>query len=349
MQNAGNCRATSSPSQARYTRRIVVPGSRQQAGQTLCIVIEPSDQNGQRWIFYVKEVERIDNPRRASLEPSVVPGPPTGETEIPHSDPEGEDHSSARDVKRARGEPEQDLSGEMLVPGADETLTPAEIPAVPFGAIPSSSTSIPISPGASSSSGVKRAYSESTALPSSPGVSSGSGVKRAHGDSIEEQPGTRTRISALIAGPHGTTTKFAAVMRSQMNGCPHCTLRLILSPKMVIEAKRKEMERIQQDEGVSCCHKGVHGKGRRGEDDQHITNKGTEEHPIAKARLVAREFNTGDKRGESFAGTPGLMAIRTMISRATTKCENGARRPIMLADVRTAFLFGDAVSTTEVR
>ena len=200
--------------------------------------------------FYVKEVERIDHSRRASLEPSVVPGPPTGETEIPLSDPEGEDHSSARDVKRARGEPEQDLSGEMLVPGADETLTPAEIPAVPFGAIPSSSTSIPISPGASSSSGVKRAYSESTALPNSPGVSSGSGVKRAHGDSIvnddEEQPGTRTRISPLIAGPHGKTTKFAAVMRSQMNGCPHGTLRLILSPKMVIEAKRKEMERFNR-------------------------------------------------------------------------------------------------------
>ena len=196
--------------------------------------------------FYVKEVERIDHSRRASLEPSVVPGPPTGETDIPRSDPEGEDHSSARDVKRARGEPEQDLSGEMLVPGADETLTPAEIPAVPFGAIPSSSTSIPISPGASSSSGVKRAYSESTALPNFPGVSTGSGVKRAHGDSIEEQPGTRTRISALIAGPHGTTTKFAAVMRSQMNGCPHGTLRLILSPKMVIEAKRKEMERFNR-------------------------------------------------------------------------------------------------------
>ena len=29
--------------------------------------------------FYEKEVERIDHPRRASLEPSVVPGPPTGE------------------------------------------------------------------------------------------------------------------------------------------------------------------------------------------------------------------------------------------------------------------------------
>ena len=61
--------------------------------------------------------------------------------------------------------------------------------------IPSSSTSTPISPRASSSSGVKRTYSESTALPNSPGVSSGSGVKRAHGESIvnddEEQPGTR--------------------------------------------------------------------------------------------------------------------------------------------------------------
>ena len=41
-----------------------------------------------------------------------------------------------------------------------------------------------------------------------------------------------------------------------------------------------------------------------------ITNKGTEEHPIAKARLVAREFNTRDKRGELFAGTPILMAMR---------------------------------------
>ena len=60
-----------------------------------------------------------------------------------------------------------------------------------------------------------------------------------------------------------------------------------------------------------------------------ITNKGTEEHPVAKARLVAREFNTGDKRGELFAGTPGLMAMRTVISRAMTRCEDGAKRSIM--------------------
>ena len=58
--------------------------------------------------------------------------------------------------------------------------------------------------------------------------------------------------------------------------------------------------------------------------------------------LVAREFNTGNKRGALFAGTPGLMAMRTAISRAITRCENGAKRSIMLADVKTAFLYGDA-------
>ena len=73
-----------------------------------------------------------------------------------------------------------------------------------------------------------------------------------------------------------------------------------------------------------------------------ITNKGTEENPIAKARLVAREFNTGDKRGELFAGTPGLMVMRTVISRAMTRREDGEKRSIMLADVKTAFLYGNA-------
>ena len=59
------------------------------------------------------------------------------------------------------------------------------------------------------------------------------------------------------------------------------------SQKMVIEAK--------QDEGASCCHKEIHGKGRRGKMlfiKWVIANTSTEEDPIAKARLVAREFNT---------------------------------------------------------
>ena len=51
---------------------------------------------------------------------------------------------------------------------------------------------------------------------------------------------------------------------------------------------------------------------------------------------------TGEKGGELFAGTPGLMAMRTVISQAMTKCEKGAKISIMLADVKTAFLYGDA-------
>ena len=36
------------------------------------------------------------------------------------------------------------------------------------------------------------------------------------------------------------------------------------------------------------------------------------------------------------------MAMRTVVSRAMTKCENGAKRSIMLPDVKAAFLYGDA-------
>ena len=196
---------------------------------------------------------------------------------------------------------------------------------------------------------LKRTYSESTALPNSPGVSSGSGVKRAHGDSIatdeEEQPGTRARMSNLIAGLHGVDVTEDDDISSG-DGIADEWLsswypETHMSQKMVLEAKRKEMERFKRmkvyrvvtresmerdDEGKMISIKWV------------ITNKGTEEHP--KASLVAHEFNTGDKRGELFVGTPGLMAMRTMISRAMTKCEKRAKRSVMLADVKTAFLFG---------
>ena len=76
--------------------------------------------------FYAREVERIDNPRRASLEPCAVPGPPTEEKRV--GMPSG-----------PVGEPEQDLSGEITVPSAHETLTTPEIPVLPYGALPSSS------------------------------------------------------------------------------------------------------------------------------------------------------------------------------------------------------------------
>ena len=100
--------------------------------------------------FYAKEVERSDCSRRFTVEPEVAHGVPPGETETA-------DHSSGREVKRPCGEPEQDLSEDIPIPSADETLNPPELQTSP-----SSSTSIPIPSGASSSSGVKRTFSEST-------------------------------------------------------------------------------------------------------------------------------------------------------------------------------------------
>ena len=55
----------------------------------------------QKMDFHAKEMGRIDHPRQVPFELTVAPEPSTEEKE-------GEDHSSSRDVKRARGEPDQD-------------------------------------------------------------------------------------------------------------------------------------------------------------------------------------------------------------------------------------------------
>ena len=114
-----------------------------------------------------------------------------------------------------------------------------------------------------------------------------------------------------------------------------------LSQQMVMEAKRKEMERFKRmkvNRVVTWEFMERDEEGKMVSIKWVVTNKGTEAHTIAKARLVAREFSTGDKRGELCAGSPGLMAMRTVISRVMTRCETGARGSIMQADVKTAFL-----------
>ena len=126
-------------------------------------------------------------------------------------------------------------------------------------------------------SSVKRACSESTALPNPPVVSSGSGLKRAHEKSTanddEEQPGTRARISTLIAGLHGVD---AAEDDEICNGdeVPDEWLsswypETHKSQKMVIEAKRKEMERFKRMKVYRAVTERIHEKGRRRKNDQH--------------------------------------------------------------------------------
>ena len=118
-------------------------------------------------------------------------------------------------------------------------------------------------------------------------------------------------ISALIAGLHGVN----AAEHDEIGSGDGITDEWLsswypqthMSQKMVIEAKRKEMERVKR----MNVYRVVTRESMERDEERNmisfkwvITNQGTEEHPIAKARLVAREFNTGDKRGELFTGTP---------------------------------------------
>ena len=69
-----------------------------------------------------------------------------------------------------------------------------------------------------------------------------------------------------------------------------------------------------------------------------LVNKGTPEEPRVKARLVAQEFQTSEMKDELFAGTPGLSAIRFILSEtASTRTEDTR---LMLMDVTGAFLYG---------
>ena len=308
----------------------------------------------------------MDRARKALLQPSTVSRPEMARTDLG-------DRSSVREAKRAREEPAQALSGEIPIPSAGETLTipiPASSDVIPANSGPgqifqeassssgvkrphNESTTTPNLPGVMSDSDAKRVCSEGTAQPNSPDVSTGSSVKRVHEKSSandeDEQPVSRSRISNLIAGLHGVNI---AEDDEICNGdeVPDEWLdswypETHMSQKMVIEAKRKELEiftKLKVYRVVTRESMKRDEEGKMVSIKWVITNKGTEKNPIAKARLVAREFNTGDKRGELFAGTPGLMVMRTVISWAMTRREDGRKRSIMLADVKTAFLYGAA-------
>ena len=65
-----------------------------------------------------------------------------------------------------------------------------------------------------------------------------------------------------------------------------------------------------------------------------MTNKGTREEPIIKARLVAQEFATKPSL-EFFSGTPGLTAVKLILSVIATDPTN---RALLIMDVTGAVL-----------
>ena len=71
------------------------------------------------------------------------------------------------------------------------------------------------------------------------------------------------------------------------------------------------------------------------------TNKGTDEEPNVRCRLVARDFKGKDDkdREDLFAATPPLELKRVLLSKAATRRRNeGATRKLMFVDARKAHL-----------
>ena len=63
---------------------------------------------------------------------------------------------------------------------------------------------------------------------------------------------------------------------------------------------------------------------------------------MIKARLVGQEFADSTMRGELFAGTPGLPALRYLISKLATVSPGREKMSLAILDIKSAFLYGKA-------
>ena len=70
------------------------------------------------------------------------------------------------------------------------------------------------------------------------------------------------------------------------------------------------------------------------------TNKGTEEEPQVRSRLVARDFKDrrGGRRDNLYAATPPLKGLRMLWSKAAAKDSRGKRRMVLILDAKMAHL-----------
>jgi len=70
-------------------------------------------------------------------------------------------------------------------------------------------------------------------------------------------------------------------------------------------------------------------------------NKGTDEAPRIRSRLVGQEFARGERRDELYAPTPSLAAARLAISMVVSQSKQGPKGwEIVLLDIKKAFLYG---------
>ena len=72
------------------------------------------------------------------------------------------------------------------------------------------------------------------------------------------------------------------------------------------------------------------------------TNKGDQEKPNYRARLVGREIKT-DERPDLFAATPPLESLRYIVSKCASNQLGSKRFCILSSDIKRAYLYAKAV------
>ena len=128
------------------------------------------------------------------------------------------------------------------------------------------------------------------------------------------------------------------------DGMPH---------EMVAKAKQEEMERFARMKVYEVVpkHEVDHDNSVVIGSRWVITNKGTPEMLVAKARLVAQEFADNTLQDELFAGTPNPTSVKYFLSRLCTRShvEPKQDKVLMLLDVKSAFLYGTCRRSVYIR
>jgi len=117
-----------------------------------------------------------------------------------------------------------------------------------------------------------------------------------------------------------------------------------LDPSMVRAARKDEIEYFRKMGVYTKIARRKVPKGVKVIKVKWIDiNKGDEQNPEMRSRLVAMEFNDGDKPG-LFASTPPTEALRMLCSMAATRRKDGRRNNMMVNDVRRAYFYAKVKS-----
>ena len=166
---------------------------------------------------------------------------------------------------------------------------------------------------------------------------------------------SRRRLNAVISDLHSVTHQFGEEgLKTQWYDDQHWIEEFCeagpdgMPYTMVAKAKQEEMERFARMKVYEVVqkHEVDHDNSVVIGSRWVITNKGTHEMPVAKARLVAQEFADNTLRDELFAGTPNLTSVKYHISRLCTRSHVEFKQ---LLDVKSAFLYGTCRRSVYIR